>query len=162
MSAVPLVQHCCRDENGLPWPPIPTGVQLKDLRITKLAARDVPGLQGYGVARGADFDKGRYPPFPNSWQPTVAICARWQPGGSEAALLEWLDHHRCAAAAAQQCMAVPFGVHLAHTVPAATTAADCCCAAPSPNTVRAAWQTGCTAQAHWRGTSGSVCGERQA
>lgn len=93
--ALSLAQSCCRDGHGQPWPPVPRSVDIADLPITHLSPQDVPSVKDLGMVRGAKLRPGYPPPFSKEWQPTVAVCALRRDSTSDAALLEWLEHHRC-------------------------------------------------------------------
>ena len=94
-KAVWLAQACCRNARGQPWPPVPRSADAASLPITHLSPQDVPSFNDLGIARGAKLRQGYPPPFSTQWRPTVAVCALRRDGTSDAALLEWLEHHRC-------------------------------------------------------------------
>lgn len=95
-TAVAYADKCCRDDDGNPWPPVPTDVPRDSYTIHELQPSDVKTLDELRLNRGLAFREGHYPPFPvSNWTASSVICARWDRSTDEGALREWLDHHRC-------------------------------------------------------------------
>lgn len=96
LTAVAYADACCRDKEGIPWPPVPTDVPRDSYIIHELQPSDVPTLEAMKLTRGQEFREGHFPPFPDeTWKASTVICARWDGSTDEGALREWLDHHRC-------------------------------------------------------------------
>jgi hypothetical protein len=94
-SALEFVKPCCRGSDGNPWPPVPKNVPRDSYTVHELTKSDVPTLDDLKLNRGQMFRKGRYPPFASeTWKARSVVCARWERSTTEAALHEWLDHHK--------------------------------------------------------------------
>lgn len=99
MALTAVVDECCRDDRGQPTPPMPRlrrGRIVADATLTRLAPSDVPSLASLGLTRGKAMDTSRAHPFSENYTASAAVCALWDGHTDERALLEWLDHHRCA------------------------------------------------------------------
>ena len=54
-SAVAYADKCCRDEDGNPWPPVPTDVPRDSYTIHELEPSDVLSLDELRLNRGLPF-----------------------------------------------------------------------------------------------------------
>lgn len=96
MALTSVVDECCRDSRGQPYPPPPTlkrSALAGSPAVTRLP--EVPSLKGLGLWQGKALDRSRANPFAADYNATVAVCALWDGQSTREALHEWLEHHRC-------------------------------------------------------------------